>query len=575
MKKIDLYNKLSLLHKRIIAQEESIQLATVSGVVTTKAPLIRYVDTHLPEITLITTKSFQVEPNEGNREPIICEVEVGSFGNSVGLRNSGLKISLEEIKELRKNYPLRSLLNISLSASSIEDFITLVKAFDSVADILELNFSCPHAASGYGSDIGTSAEIASLYVKKIREATELNSLLFVKLTPNVDDIGSIAKSVIDSGADGLVAINTVGPTLHIEPLSQSPILQNPRNGVGGKSGRWIFERAVESIVEIREAVGEEVPIIGMGGVTTATDIATMIESGADIVGIGSAFGKVHQDNWPLFIKELAEGATSELATQNYRHTLSSYYKQTNSMEYKRRRVVKTQRLGENTLLLVLEGSYQFEAGQFLFLWLPKVGEKPFSIALSDPLTFIVKKRGAFTQALFELKVGDYLYFRGLYGEGVQLASTSKALLIGGGTGVAVLPSLAKALSEKSVSVSTYIGSSEPLESSLEKEIEPYSTVKTVIDEGVVARVLLDVEQFYKENKEEVALYVVGPDLFMRAAAKQALKYNVDPSLIFLSLEKNTMCGVGMCGECLCGERLTCQSGTFVEYPYYIKYEEEL
>ena len=115
--------------KKRLLEPKKVKLATVSGVVTTKPSLITYVDTHLP-MEVITTKSFQVFPNEGNREPIICEVEAGNFGNSVGLRNSGMKIALKEIQELRKNHTFRALLNISLSASTVEDFITLVGAFE-------------------------------------------------------------------------------------------------------------------------------------------------------------------------------------------------------------------------------------------------------------------------------------------------------------------------------------------------------------------------------------------------------------------------------------------------------------
>ncbi|MDY5057673.1 MAG: dihydroorotate dehydrogenase, partial [Bullifex sp.] len=146
-----------------------VHFSTVSGVASTKPELIRYFDEKQPSIDVITTKSFQVKPNPGNREPVICEMSPGSFGNSVGLRNPGLEKSLPPIEKLRKE-GLRAILNVSVSASNPEDFITLVKAFDDVADSIELNFSCPHASAGFGASIGCDMNIASLYVSEIRKA---------------------------------------------------------------------------------------------------------------------------------------------------------------------------------------------------------------------------------------------------------------------------------------------------------------------------------------------------------------------------------------------------------------------
>ena len=160
---------------------------------------------------------------------------------------------------------MRALLNISLSASNPDDFITLVKAFDPYGDMLELNFSCPHAAAGFGASIGSDAIIASSYVKAINEAyPERKALLIVKLTPNVPDIGGIAKAVIEAGADGIAAINTVGPKLYLEPLSGKPILNNKLGGKGGASGEWVNAEALKCIKEIREAIGDEPIILGMG-----------------------------------------------------------------------------------------------------------------------------------------------------------------------------------------------------------------------------------------------------------------------------------------------------------------------
>ena len=245
--------------------DSRLKFATVSGVWTTKPNLIRKVDDTVPDIDIITTKSFQVRQTPGNREPIIAEVEVGSYVNAVGLRNPGMRTAYKELKKLRKEKPLRTILNVSISGNSPEDFIKLAEKFEDVADIFELNFSCPHAKPGYGASIGVSPELVKEYMEAIRPVTEV--ALFPKLTPNVDNIGEIAKIAIDAGADGLVAINTVGPDPYRDPVSGELVLYNPDGHKGGKSGEHIFETALQKIKEIRDAVGPDVPIIGMGGDT--------------------------------------------------------------------------------------------------------------------------------------------------------------------------------------------------------------------------------------------------------------------------------------------------------------------
>ena len=218
--------------------ERKVYLSSVSGVATTKTELISWFNKNVEDLDIYTTKSFQVRPNPGNREPVICETESGDFGNSVGLRNPGMEKTLPELVQLKAS-GFDKWLNVSLSADNPQDFITLVKAFDDVADSVELNFSCPHAKKGFGASIGVDIDIAGEYVEKIHNATkDRKSLLFIKLTPNVDNIGEIAKRVVDMGADGITAINTVGPDLHIDPVSNTPILQNALGGKGGKSGRW-------------------------------------------------------------------------------------------------------------------------------------------------------------------------------------------------------------------------------------------------------------------------------------------------------------------------------------------------
>ncbi len=544
----------------------SVSLATVSGVLSTKTNLVKYASSELG-FDLVTTKSFQVIPNSGNREPIICQPEPFCFGNSVGLRNPGIDVAVKELEALRQNFEMKSLLNVSLSASSPEDFITLIKRVEYLADLVELNFSCPHASAGFGSSIGCSLEIATEYVEKIMKAVAPSkTLIFIKLTPNVDNIGEIAKSVINVGADGIVAINTVGPSLYIEPYSNKPILQNRLGGKGGMSGKWIFGRAIECIKEIRNAVGEDVPIIGMGGVSSGDDVAKMVKAGANVVGIGSVFGTIRQQNWTSYIEALREDSLNALK-QKTESTADEYIIKDVRMKYEAKKIVDIENISDDVIILKLEGKMDFKAGEFVFLWLPGVGEKPFSLCLTSPITFIIKKRGAFTEALFKKKIGDVVYIRGLYGSPLILPKTKKAILVAGGTGLALLPSLAKQLKEMNVDIASYVGSSLPSlnyrNNIIDEELISYGNFHLVHDDGVLGRVLNVLEKDIATLNAETACYVVGPMAFMQKVASNFASKGAKKELIYLSLEKNTMCGVGLCGECSCGNKLTCQTGTFI------------
>ena len=546
----------------------SVSLGTVSGVLSTKTNLVKYASSELG-FDLVTTKSFQVVPNSGNREPIICQPEPFCFGNSVGLRNPGIDVAVKELEALRKNFEMSSLLNVSLSASSAEDFIILIKRVEHLADLVELNFSCPHASAGFGSSIGCNLEIATDYVEKIMKAVSPSkTLIFVKLTPNVDNIGEIAKSVIKAGADGIVAINTVGPKLYLEPHSSKPILQNKIGGKGGMSGKWVFERAIECVKEIRKAIGEDVPIIGMGGVSTGEDVAKMVKAGANVVGIGSVFGTIRQQNWSFYIEALRKDAIKAIKEKEAQENATDEYVIKDvRMKYVAKAIVDIEYISDDVIILKLEGKMDFKAGEFVFLWLPDVGEKPFSLCLTSPITFIIKKRGAFTEALFNKKVGDVVYIRGLYGSPLILPKTEKAILVAGGTGLALLPSLAKQLKEMSVNIVSYVGSSLPSSNYknniIDEELTSYGNFHLVHDDGVLGRVLNALEKDITLLNMEVACYIVGPMLFMQKVANIFVAKGAKKELIYLSLEKNTMCGVGLCGECSCGNKLTCQTGTFI------------
>ena len=548
------YETLHLNHKK-----GNVLLATVSGAVTTKKELISLFDRKVESVDIITTKSFQVKPNRGNPIPFITSPRLGDFGNSVGLRNHGMEMAYKELKALKDN-GLRAILNVSVSANSVEDFITLVKKFDDVADMIELNLSCPHAQKGYGASIGQSKELVGIYIRGIREAfPEQKSLLIAKLTPNVENIGEIAKEAIDSGADGIAAINTVGPKEYY--LDGKPILHNSLGGKGGASGEWIKEIALSKIKEIRDAIGDDPIILGMGGVSTSEDARNMIRAGADSVGIGSALSRVAMADYEAYFSSIKNGEDAS-------KYLSLYH---SNLEYVKHKVIDKTMYSEDTVILTLDGKADCKAGEFCFLFLHSVGERPFSVAKNDPLMFVIKVRGPFTSAIKDLNVGDDIYVRALMGKEIKNKKTENALLIGGGTGTVVLNLLAEKLKKENTRMDIRIALpslKEGQKGLLEDDLKVYGKYQVVPDDGQPGRVLDTISQ--ADIKGDTASYIVGPSVLMRKAADKLVSLGQDPSLIYISLERNTLCGVGLCGECVCGDKLTCKEGTFVSYDYILK-----
>ncbi len=559
MRKIDKRQRQTLA----FLKQNRVKLATVSGVLTTKVNLIEWVDENIPEIELITTKSYQVKPNPGNREPIIVEQDIGCYGNAVGLKNPGMKKGLRELIQLKNRHHLRALLNVSLSADSIEDFILLVNNFQEVADILELNFSCPHAGGRYGAVIGSDPDTVKEFMSEIRETTD--ALLFPKLTPNVDNICEISAAAVEAGADGISAVNTVGPVTFIEPYTGLPVLYNPEGHRGGKSGEWIRETALEKVKEIRRSVGERIPIIGMGGITTGEDVLRMREAGADVIGLGSVLIRItSQDLIPHYFACLKRD--TENGSNHAEALLSSQRK----MEYKPYKIKDVQNIKEDLRILSLEGRIDYKASQFAFLFIPGIGEKPFSIAGNDPLRFIIRKKGEFTKSIFDLRKGETILIRGTYGADSPDSEKPKACVVAGGTGIAVVPKLAEKLHRQGKEVRVYYGSASLEEVLFEKEISEHAAFITVADNGIKGRVLdVMLEELTYEDTAGTCFYNIGPQQFMKNAMEVEVSLGADPEHIYASLETETMCGVGACGSCERGGRLLCKEGTFLKLRYLI------
>lgn len=229
----------------------------------------------------ITWKSLTLSPREGNPLPRVWKYDCGVI-NSVGLRNQGIDAGIPEIDKYQKENPTH-LIIVSLFATKVKEFVTLVeKAMTINPKIIELNLSCPNVDDEFGKPLGMEKGAAGEIVKAVKKVSGKIPIL-AKLSPNVTNIGEIAASCEGNGADGIVAINTVGPGMIIDIAKRKPVLGALRGGV---SGPGILPVTVRCVYDIYEAV--KIPIIGMGGVYKWQDAVEIIMAGATLVGVGTA-----------------------------------------------------------------------------------------------------------------------------------------------------------------------------------------------------------------------------------------------------------------------------------------------
>ena len=236
----------------------------------------------LYDINILGSLSFKGttrDPRFGNPTPRIAECPSGML-NAVGLQNPGVEEVIKtELPKLRKVFHKPVMANVS--GFSIEDYVTTVEALDGEGDIgwFEVNISCPNVHGG-GMSFGTSPEAAAEVTRAVRRATK--KPLIIKLSPNVTDIASIAKACESEGADGISLINTL-LGMRIDLRKRKPLLANK---TGGYSGPAIKPVAVRMVYQVYDAV--KIPIVGMGGVSTAEDVIEFMMAGATAVEVGAA-----------------------------------------------------------------------------------------------------------------------------------------------------------------------------------------------------------------------------------------------------------------------------------------------
>jgi dihydroorotate dehydrogenase (NAD+) catalytic subunit len=226
---------------------------------------------------LVTMKSIGPDPRDGHKNPTVIDMGHGMI-NAVGLPSPGYLNMGNEWNDLEeREFPLIA----SIYGGSVREYQMVAEFVSSrKPDFIEINISCPNSEK-HGMIFGVNPQSSHDVVLAVKKV--INVPLIVKLTPQALDIGDIAKSCEDAGANAICAINTVGPGMVIDIESKMPVLAFKK---GGLSGPMIKPVAVRCVFDIYKAV--TIPIIGLGGITTGEDAIEMMMAGASLVGIGSA-----------------------------------------------------------------------------------------------------------------------------------------------------------------------------------------------------------------------------------------------------------------------------------------------
>ncbi|MDA0840414.1 MAG: dihydroorotate dehydrogenase [Planctomycetota bacterium] len=534
-----------------------------SGIVTVTLDTIHRLASSIPELGILTTKSIGPVSRSGNPEPVYAQVSDRQFVNAVGLANPGCEEFAKELETFE--LPPEKFLLISIFGGSPADFQKVAGTLSKYADGFELNLSCPHA-KGYGQEIGKEPQIAREYLAAVRAVTDKPALC--KLSPNVGDLGPLVRALIEEGADGFTVINTCGPIEHRHQITGTHALSNKK---GGTSGPFVKEEALRCIRQVRNAIaesGKDLPIIGMGGISTADDVRGFEDAGADFFGIGTALGGM---------------TTSELKT---------YFQQIGSrefgrlklcpelMEFQKFTIQRIDKPASDLRILWTEEPFQCQAGQFTFVWLPDNFEKPFAPAFDEPNCLVIRDVGPFTHSLSELHEGDTFFMRGPYGAGFDERpdpAPDACCLIGGGTGIAPLLLLAKRLNEHTSAdrIHVFLGGRSADQVYFQEEFQRYATLHIATNDGSLGYKgfvtgLLG-EHLASHSDLTYQFYNCGPEVMEKPAFEIERRFK--HTGIQTSVERYMKCGVGICGICAMDGWRTCVDGPIMEEGLLIDSEQ--
>jgi dihydroorotate dehydrogenase (NAD+) catalytic subunit len=230
----------------------------------------------------VTTKSISLNPRVGHPNPTVLDWGPGLI-NAVGLSNPGVEVMIEEVRAAREVLaPLGIPVIASIFADTIYDFGQVARRVSAAQpDLIEVNISCPNVGDRYLRMFATDPYVSAQVTRRVKQ--NCDQPVLVKLSPNVTDITAVAQAVVEAGADGITAVNSLGPGLILDIETCRPVLAHGTGGVSGPAMRPIAVRCVRDICRV-----VDVPVVAVGGVTCGRDAVEMVLVGATAVGIGSA-----------------------------------------------------------------------------------------------------------------------------------------------------------------------------------------------------------------------------------------------------------------------------------------------
>ena len=519
-----------------------------SGIVATAVPIIEYVFRHIPQVGVMTTKSIGLEPRLGYREPVLSQYAPGCFVNAVGLTNPGAEASARLFENLQ--VPADRFLLTSIFGGSVEEFVEVAKILAPFSDGLELNLSCPHA-KGYGMAMGQDPQLVEEITAAVKAAVDIP--VVPKLTPNADDIAAIAQAAVAGGADALCAINTVGPGYH--SAHGHAVLSNE---LGGMSGKGVLPIGLKCVRQI--AACTDVPIIGCGGISCADDVRAYQAAGASVFGVGSALVGMTSAEMTAYFDVL------DWDLSHHNNAAEGLVHYDEDMGFEAVTLVSNTRVVDDIAILTFDRAIDIEAGEFVFLWIPGLGEKPFSALTDDPFSLVVIDVGEFTHQLMALEAGTEAYVRGPHGIPARPPQDSKIVAVAGGTGLAAVYQLVRDFGGADV----FVGARSAERLYFKDECAAAARLHVATDDGSegfhgLVTELLDqhLSGLSRSELDQLVFYNCGPEPMVHAAVAVQEKY-CQPQQIYSAIDYLTKCGVGICGACAApdGRRL-CVDGPFL------------
>ncbi|MEI8067390.1 MAG: tRNA-dihydrouridine synthase [Candidatus Shapirobacteria bacterium] len=508
----------------------------------TQLPVLERMAYDIPEIGILTTKSISLDYAAGNREPILANMSPGNWINAVKLPSPGAEKFAEGLSKLNK--PENRFVLASIVGKDEEKFCKVAEIIAPHVDGLEINISCPHGVNK-GQTIAQDRELVTKIFKGVKR---FGKPVVGKLSPKFYDEESI-NAVLKGGADGIAAINTWGPE-HFE-VDGHRVLTSPIGG--GLSGKQILEKGIEAVREIRKRTS--LPIIGSGGISTAQDVYRYRDAGADYFGVGSAaLPGMNTEEIRTYFKVLNKDV------ENGTNFAEALIKTELNTEYEKIKVKEIKQIADDLFSLKFKEPFEAKAGQFVMLWSPREGEKPFSVYNNEPFEILFQTRGCFTEYLSNLEPGNELYVRGPYGNSPKVEG--KLLLVGGGTGIAALKLFAKENPDSTVLIGAKDSAHIPDMSDWNtKNIIIYTEDGSLGKQGFFTN---DLKQIIRENKIDTVMNC-GPKGMLEAVLRIEIVHSrISLPNIHSSEELLTMCGVGICGRCVAKNGLrSCVDGTFI------------